>query len=120
MKPRLPLPILLAALLGGISPALAAPVVTNLTAAQRTGTQLVDIAYDVAAPGFAGVTVSLQISGDAGATWTVPATSATGHVGAGVVPGTGKAIVWNAGTDRRRTAPRLYRTPAAVGPPHTD
>ena len=79
--------------------ATAAPVVTNLTASQRTGTKLVDIAYDVAAPGFAAVTVSLEISSDAGATWTVPATSATGHVGAGVAPGTGKAIVWDAGVD---------------------
>ena len=77
--------------------ATAAPVVTNLTASQRTGTKLVDIAYDVAAPGFAAVTVSLEISSDAGATWTVPATSATGHVGPGVAPGRGQAHRWGAG-----------------------
>ncbi|MBL9158600.1 MAG: SUMF1/EgtB/PvdO family nonheme iron enzyme [Verrucomicrobiales bacterium] len=80
-------------------PAVAAPVVSNLTAAQRTGTKLVDITYDVAAPGFPTVAVSLEISSDAGANWTVPATSATGHIGAGVAPGTGKAIVWDAGAD---------------------
>ncbi len=56
MKSYLSLPFLVAACLGWISPALAAPVVTNLTASQRTGTKLVDIAYDVAAPGFAAVT----------------------------------------------------------------
>jgi len=95
------LPFILAVFSPWIAPssASAAPVVSNLTASQRTGTQLVDIAYDVAAPGFPSVTVSLAISSDAGATWTVPATSATGHVGAGVVPGTAKAIVWNAGAD---------------------
>jgi sulfatase modifying factor 1 len=77
----------------------ATPVVTNLTAAQRTGTKLVDISYDLAAPGFPTVAVALQISSDGGATWTVPSTSATGHVGAGVAPGTGKAIMWDAGAD---------------------
>ena len=77
----------------------AAPVVSNLTAAQRTGTKLVDITYDVAAPGFPAVAVSLQISSDAGTTWTVPSASATGDIGGSVAPGTGKAIVWDAGAD---------------------
>jgi len=75
------------------------PVVTNLTAAQRAGTKLVDITYDLAAPGFPAVAVSLAISSDSGSTWTVPVVSATGDTGSGVAPGTGKAIVWNAGTD---------------------
>jgi formylglycine-generating enzyme required for sulfatase activity len=99
MMSRLPILLLVAACLGWINPALATPVVTNLTAMQRTGTKLVDIAYDVAAPGFPSVTVSLEISSDAGATWTVPTTSASGHIGAGVIPGMGKAIVWDPGAD---------------------
>jgi hypothetical protein len=40
----------------------AAPVVSNLTAAQRAGTKLVDISYDLAAPGFGSVAVSLEAS----------------------------------------------------------
>jgi sulfatase modifying factor 1 len=77
----------------------AAPSVSNLTATQRSGTKLVDINYDVAAPGFPSLAVSLQISSDEGATWTVPAVTVSGDVGISVAPGTGKAIVWNAGTD---------------------
>jgi|GEM_PF-1510700 len=77
----------------------AAPVVSNLTAAQRAGTELVDISYDLEAPGFGPVTVTLEASIDGGATWTVPVVSATGAVGGSVTPGTGKAIVWNAGVD---------------------
>ena len=75
----------------------AAPVVSNITAAQRAGTKLVDITYNVAAPGFAKVEVTLQASSDGGATWTVPVNSVTGAVGAGVTPGTGKTISWNRG-----------------------
>lgn len=77
----------------------AAPVVSNLTALQRTGTHLVDINYDLAAPGFTAVKVSLEISSNAGSTWTVPTTSASGAIGAEVAPGAGKAIVWDAGAD---------------------
>jgi len=76
----------------------AAPVVSNLSASQRAGTMLVDIAYDLASP-FGSLAVSLEISSDAGATWTVPAATVSGDVGASVAPGTGKAMVWNAGAD---------------------
>lgn len=73
------------------------PVVSNVTVAQRAGTKLVDISYDLVTDG--EVTISVTISGDGGATWTVPATSLTGAVGPGVVAGTGKAIVWDGGAD---------------------
>jgi formylglycine-generating enzyme required for sulfatase activity len=75
-----------------------APVVSNLAAQQRAGTQLVDIVYDLASE-FEGLAVSLEISSDGGDTWTVPASSVSGDVGWGVSPGAGKAIVWDAGTD---------------------
>jgi sulfatase modifying factor 1 len=84
---------------GAVVSVQAAPVVSNLTAAQRAGTKLVDISYDLAAPGFGSVAVTLEASSDGGATWTVPVASATGAVGGSVAPGTGKAIVWNAGVD---------------------
>ena len=81
-------------------PALAAPpVVSNVRGVQRAGTKLVDITYDLADPDTAALTVSLQISADAGATWTVPVAGSTGHLGAGVSPGAAKQIVWNAGTN---------------------
>jgi len=75
-----------------------APEVSNLSAGQRPGTQLVDISYDLAS-GVAELFVTLDISSDGGATWTVPATSVSGDVGSGVSPGEGKAMVWDAGTD---------------------
>ncbi len=83
------------------SPALSqtAPVVSNVLGVQRAGTKLVDITYDLADTDSAELYVTLQISSDAGSTWTVPATSATGQIGAGIPPGSGRAIVWNAGTN---------------------
>ncbi len=79
-------------------PGLAAdPVVSRLAAVQRAGTKLVDITYDLAAD--AAVAVSMQISGDGGATFAVPAVAVTGAVGSAVGPGTGKALTWNAGAD---------------------
>ena len=87
------------AILGTIATALAAdPVVSNLTAAQRPGTKLVDIRYDVAAD-TSTVKVTLEISSDGGTTWSVPVTSATGAVGNGVTIGAGKTITWNAGVE---------------------
>ena len=50
-------------------PALAAPpVVSNVRGVQRAGTKLVDVTYDLADADTAALTVSLQISADAGAT----------------------------------------------------
>jgi uncharacterized repeat protein (TIGR02543 family) len=74
------------------------PIVSNLTAAQRPGTKLVDITYDVTAD-TPTVGVTLRISSDGGTTFSVPATTLTGAVGANVPVGTGKVITWNAGTD---------------------
>lgn len=74
------------------------PVVSNISAFQRAGTQLVDITYDVTAD-TSTVSVALAISNDSGATFSVPGTTVSGAVGNGVVPGTGKVITWNAGAD---------------------
>lgn len=87
----------------GLSSLHGAPVVSNISAQQRSGTKLVDITYDLAAPGFGAVAVSLAVSSDGGATYAVPVVSATGDVGSSVTAGTGKAIVWDAGTDWPRS-----------------
>jgi hypothetical protein len=76
--------LITAVLISGAMPGWAAnPVVSNLKAVQREGTKLVDITYDVAAD-TATVKVSLQISGDGGVTFAVPAVSVAGAVGPGV------------------------------------
>ena len=58
---------------------------------------MVDITYNVVAD--YPLSVALQISSDAGATFTVPATTTSGAIGTGVTAGVGKLITWNAGTD---------------------
>jgi formylglycine-generating enzyme required for sulfatase activity len=75
----------------------AAPIVSNLTAAQRVGTKLVDISYDldVAAP----VKITVEISSDGGQSYFVPAYALTGDVGIGVTGGQNKGIIWDAGED---------------------
>ncbi len=75
------------------------PVVSNVRSSQRPGTQLVDIAYDLADPDSAKLTVSVAVSDNAGATYAVPASSLTGDVGGNVTPGTRKKITWDAGKD---------------------
>ncbi len=103
------------------SPALSqtAPVVSNVLGVQRVGTKLVDITYDLADTDSSALNVTLQISSDAGSTWTVPATSATGQVGEGITPGSGRAIVWNAGTNWNNllSTTMRYRITADDAPP---
>lgn len=77
----------------------AAPVVSNVRAAQRAGTKLIDVTYDLSDSDSTSVFVSIQIYN--GGT-PLPAFSLSGDVGAGVVPGFNKKITWNAGQDWNR------------------
>jgi formylglycine-generating enzyme required for sulfatase activity len=90
--------VLLAMLLLGPSLAQAQPSVSNVRAAQRAGSNLVDIYYDLGGQA-QSTSVSLEISSDGGATHTVPAASLTGHVGSSVAAGSNRKITWNAGAD---------------------
>ncbi len=74
------------------------PQVVNVQAVQRAGTKLVDITYDLSSAS-SPLSVVVSISTNSGATYDLPATHFTGDVGSGVVPGTGKAIAWDAGAD---------------------
>jgi hypothetical protein len=75
----------------------AAPsVVSNVRAAQRAGTELVDILDDLAA-GVPPVAVAVQVSADGGASYAVPPVSLSGDLT--LLPGAGKHLVWNAGAD---------------------
>ena len=83
------------------------PQVTNVQASQRTdGSMLVDISYDVSDEDGDAVTISINVSDDDGFTYTVNAASITGDAGSGITSGTGKSIVWDAGTD----VPGIYGT----------
>ena len=76
----------------------AQPVVSNVRASQRAGTQLVDIYYDLASASNV-LAVSIAVSTNGGADYTLRAMSFTGAVGSGVAPGTNQKITWNAGAD---------------------
>ncbi len=75
------------------------PQVTNIQAQQRTGTNLVDITYDVSDADADTLIITVLVSTDGGQTYSITPSSITGAVGSSVTPGTGKAIVWDAGTD---------------------
>ncbi len=77
----------------------AAPVVSNIRAAQLAGTKNVEVLYDVSDADGDALTIGLEISGDGGLTYAIPATALSGNVGSGVAPGLNRRIVWNAGTD---------------------
>jgi formylglycine-generating enzyme required for sulfatase activity len=79
--------------------AAAPPVVSNVRAAQRSGTGYVDITYDLAEPNSSSLTVTVAVSTNAGTTWFYPGASLTGQVGSGIAPGAEKQVVWNAGSD---------------------
>ncbi len=73
------------------------PVISAVTASQGIGTRTVTFSYSLTDANISFV--DLEISNDGGMTWSVPATAVSGAVGAGVTPGTGKTITWNAATD---------------------
>ena len=84
----------------GEPPALAAvPAVTNVVAVQRTGTQLVDVTYDVLDADGDTMAVRLDLSPDGGGSFPVHCVTVSGDAGAGIVSGTGRQIVWDAGVD---------------------
>ncbi len=75
----------------------AAPVVSNIRAAQRAGTHLVDIYYDISDPeGNSPLTVYVAISANGGEKYNVPVFTLTGAVGPGVTLGNNQHIIWNA------------------------
>lgn len=82
-----------------------APEVTNVTFNQRTdGSFLVDIYYDVNDGDGDTMSVTIQVSDDAGVTWGFFCTNISGDVnGAEVLSGSGKYIEWDFGTEHPQT-----------------
>ncbi len=87
-------------LVGSVCLANSAPVVTNVTASQRTdGSGIVDISYTLSAS--SNCTVLVQVSNDNGVTWTItPSSSAlSAAVGPNISPGSNKKIIWYSKVD---------------------
>lgn len=78
---------------------LADVTVTNLVVAQRPGTKLVDITYDLSSDLPNTFSVSLSVSNKT----TINAVNLTGDLGSNVVAGSKKTIVWNTGADWNKT-----------------
>lgn len=95
MKRLIPLIVLLMAIIAHAAP----PVVSNIRAAQRPGTKLVDIYYNLADADGDLQLIQIAASSDGGLTYTLPCVTLSGHVGANVVPGENRHIVWNVGAD---------------------
>ncbi|MDP2630771.1 MAG: hypothetical protein Q8P56_05170, partial [Candidatus Uhrbacteria bacterium] len=74
------------------------PSISNVTAAQDTGADTFTFHYDLSEDQ-PSTTIGLEVSRNAGVTWMVPVSSATGDVGSGVTSGTGKTIAWNGAVD---------------------
>jgi len=92
--------------------------ISNVRSAQRAGSKLVDIDYDLASTE-PFVRIGIEVSSDGGATFAVPALTLTGTVGAAVRPGPNKRITWNAGTDwNGQLFPQVkFRMSAETAPP---
>lgn len=85
------LSILLLATVGTLS---GAPVVSNLTVAQRSdNTKMVDVWFDLT--NSLPMTVTLLVSDDNGVSWDVSCNLTSGDIGLGISPGSGKHIVWD-------------------------
>ncbi len=78
----------------------AEPVVENVTFNQSTdGSALVTVTYDVSDADGDILQIRMEASDDGGATWNVTCDALTGNIGDGVLPGTGKQIIWNLGAE---------------------
>lgn len=97
IKTRLHFAVFTLSLWFGLAALAAPPVVSNIRAAQRTGTHLVDIYYNVVAGG--PCTVYVAVSDNGGTSYNVPVFTLSGAAGPGVAPGNDRHVVWNAGTD---------------------
>ena len=76
-----------------------APVVSNVNASQNQITSVIDVYYDVVDMDGDILVVSAEASDDGGVTFDIPVTSVAGDIGYGIVSGTSKHFVWDAGMD---------------------
>ena len=79
-----------------------APIVSNVTAVQRTdGSKIVDIYYDLFDANNDLCTISLQLSTNGGSTFApfINPANLSGDLGLGIANGTSKHIIWNAFAD---------------------
>lgn len=74
-------------------------LVANVQAQQRPFTAVWDVTYDLETIGDVAVAVTLWLSTDSGTTYPNPCMTVSGDIGTGILPGSSRHIVWDAGTD---------------------
>lgn len=77
----------------------APPVVTGVTASQRTGTKIVDISYNLQLDAGQSAFVELWFSPDNGLTYPIRCLDVQGAVDSNITGGNGKSVEWNAESD---------------------
>lgn len=86
-----------------------APVVSNMSASQRTdGSYKVDVYYNVSDADGDLLTVSMLVSNDGGNTWSLSCDQLSGNVGANISPGSNKHIIWNVGSEHPNLVANLH------------
>jgi len=76
------------------------PVVTNVVSAQRAGTKLVDITFNVSDADSNTVAMSVEVSDNSGTTFAIPVTALSGDLNVAATPTpAAKALVWDAAVD---------------------
>ena len=80
----------------GLAALAADPVVSNVRVAQRQGTGILDITYDLADPDSTNLTVTVNVSTNDGVSWFAPsASNLNGAVGSfAVSPGNSHKVAW--------------------------
>ncbi|MDG1139033.1 MAG: SUMF1/EgtB/PvdO family nonheme iron enzyme [Opitutales bacterium] len=97
MKTRLLLLSMISAFASAVNAA--APVVTGVSASQRTNTKIVDITYNLTLDAGQKAFVELWFSPDNGLNYPIRCLGVTGDVDSNVSGGTGKTVEWNAESD---------------------
>ncbi len=88
------------ALLAALPLHAADPVVANVVSAQRAGTKLVDITFEVSDADSDTLSMSVEISDDSGTSFTVPVTALSGDTSVNATPTpAAKELVWDASVD---------------------
>lgn len=75
------------------------PTVSDVTASQMPGTEIVQITYNLAESENLPCWIFVFVDRDNWGSWNVPVYSLVGDVGPNIMPGNGKSIQWNAGMD---------------------
>jgi len=90
------------------------PVIETVNVEQRINTKKVDIYYDVLDFDNDNLLVLVKVSDDGGVTFKIPAQTFSGDYGLGIIPGSDKHIMWNAGIDYPEHVGENYRVKLIV------